>query len=390
MHAIPTGPRPVGKPRRAPRQFGTVRKLPSGRFQASYLAPDGQRTAAPATFLTRQDADGWLAAQRTTLESGTWRDPKAGKETFGTYASRWIAERDLKPRTRGDYQRILDKHLDPKFGTTPLRAITPTMVRSWYATLDKSTPTMRAHTYSLMRTVMRAAVADDLIAASPCRIPKAGKVERQVSIRPATLAELEVIAAKMPARLRLMVLLAAWLGLRFGELAELRRHDVDLAHNLVRVRRGVVRVKGGRVVDTPKSTAGIRPVAIPPHLVPAVEAHLAEHVPAGRGALLFPAFTGRAGEHLSPESLYEHYYPARDAAGRPDLRFHDLRHTGATLAAATGATLAELMRRLGHSTPAAAMRYQHAADDRDAAIAAALSDFATAKVVELRPREATR
>ena len=63
-------------------------------------------------------------------------------------------------------------------------------------------------------------------------------------------------------------------------------------------------------------------------------------------------------------------------AGRPDLRFHDLRHTGAVLAAQTGATLAELMGRLGHSTPGAAMRYQHAAADRDKAIAEALSRLA--------------
>lgn len=74
------------------------------------------------------------------------------------------------------------------------------------------------------------------------------------------------------------------------------------------------------------------------------------------------------------------YYPARIAAGRPELRFHDLRHTGAVLAASTGAILAELMARLGHSTPAAAMRYQHAAQDRDLAIAQALSRLAASQV----------
>ena len=79
------------------------------------------------------------------------------------------------------------------------------------------------------------------------------------------------------------------------------------------------------------------------------------------------------------------WHPARTAAGRPDLRFHDLRHTGATLAAATGATLADLMARMGHSTPAAALIYQHAASDRDKAIAQALSGFAEAKLVPLRP-----
>jgi integrase len=297
--------------RRPPRQFGLIRKLPSGRFQASYLGADKQRHTAPATFATPQDADAWLAKQRTALDTGNWRDPKAGQESFAAYATRWISERDLKPRTRGDDQRIPGKHLMPEFGTTPMQAITPTMVRTWYATLDKSTPSMRAHTYSLLRTIMLAAVADDVIAASPCRITGAGVVKRNVNVRPATLAELGVIAERMPARLQMIVLLAAWLGLRFGELAELCRADVDLAHGIVRVHRGVVRVKGGRVVDTPKSAAGVRDVTIPPHLIDSLRRHLLQRVDPGGGALLFPSFTGRAGEHQSPESLYEHYYPAR-------------------------------------------------------------------------------
>jgi integrase len=86
--------------------------------------------------------------------------------------------------------------------------------------------------------------------------------------------------------------------------------------------------------------------------------------------------------------MHEEFHAGCAKAGRPDLTFHGLRHTGATLAAATGATLAELMHRLGHSTPGAAMLYQHASADRDAAIAAALSDFHDAKLVALRPRKA--
>jgi integrase len=180
-----------------------------------------------------------------------------------------------------------------------------------------------------------------------------------------------------------MVLLAAWCGLRFGELAELRRADVDLAHGELRVRRGVVRAGGQWIAGTPKSPAGVRNVAIPPHLTDVVRDHLAGHTGREPGALLF---TAQSGSYLTPGGLYDYFYPARLAAGRPDLRFHDLRHTGATLAAAAGGTIAELMRRLGHSTPGAAMRYQHAADDRDAAIAAALSEFHQAKAVTLRPR----
>ena len=84
---------------------------------------------------------------------------------------------------------------------------------------------------------------------------------------------------------------------------------------------------------------------------------------------------------MQPSTLYKVFYPGREAAGRKaagrkDLRWHDLRHTGAVLAAQTGATLAELMGRLGHSTPGAAMRYQHAAADRDAVIARRLSQLA--------------
>ena len=101
------------------------------------------------------------------------------------------------------------------------------------------------------------------------------------------------------------------------------------------------------------------------------------HTPPGAEALLFPA-AGDPTKHLAPASLYKTFYRARAQAGRPDLRWHDLRHTGAVLAAHTGATLAELMNRLGHSTSQAALRYQHAVNDRDTHIAIALSQLATA------------
>jgi integrase len=176
-----------------------------------------------------------------------------------------------------------------------------------------------------------------------------------------------------------MVLLAAWCGLRFGELAELRRADVDTRAGVVHVRRGVTHTATGPVVGTPKSAAGVRDVAIPPHLLPAVRDHLAEHTGPARDALLF---VSPLGTHLRSDSrMHDEFRAAAKAAGRPDLTFHDLRHTGATMAATTGATLAELMARLGHSTPNAAMLYQHATSDRDRAIAEALSEFAGAKVV---------
>ena len=177
----------------------------------------------------------------------------------------------------------------------------------------------------------------------------------------------------MPDQYRAMVLLASWCAMRFGELVDLRHADIDLDQQVVHIRRAAVRVDGGWRIGNPKSDAGIRDVAIPPHLVASIELHLTK-VGQGKDALLFPAKDGVG--HLQPSTLYRHFYKARVAAGRPDLRFHDLRHSGAVLAAQTGATLAELMERLGHSTPQAAMRYQHAAKGRDKEIAANLSKLA--------------
>jgi integrase len=323
---------------------------------------------APDTFRTKLDADAWLKAVRSDMHRGRWHAP-ATSPTFGAYAARWLEERDLKPRTVAHYRTVLERFLLPTFGAVPLDAITPEAVRGWHALLQTG-PTYRAHAYSLLRAIMRTAVDDGLIATSPCVIRGAGRAKRARTIEPASLDELAVIAAAMPDRLQLMVLLAAWCALRFGELAELRRKDIDVRAGVLHVRRGVSWVNGQAVIGPPKSEAGTRDVHIPPHLLPAVREHLNTH--AGL-ELLFPS---PRGHHMTTTMLYEHWWPARQAAGRPDLRFHDLRHTGAVLAAQQGATLKELMARLGHSTPAAAMVYQHAAAQRDKAIAAKLSELA--------------
>lgn len=367
---------------------GSVRQLPSGRWQARFRGPDGVMRAASITFDTKLDIGAWLKAQTRDVDRGSWEPPTGERrrvQTLGEYAEVWLAQRELKPRTRALYRDLLDALVLPGLGDSLLDKISPTSVRNWYATLDPTTPTRRAHAYSLLRSIFTTAASDDLRPDNPCRIRAAGSAKTVHATRPASLPELEVMVEAMPARYLVMVLLAAWCGLRFGELTELRRRDVDTEAGLIHVRRGVTRAEGQVFVGDPKSEAGKRNVAVPPHLLEALAEHLAAHVHAPSDSLLFPA---RHGGHMAPSSLYAVWYPAREAAGRADLRFHDLRHTGATLAAATGATLAELMVRLGHSTAQAAMRYQHAGADRDGAIAEALSGFASAKVVPLRRRDA--
>ena len=383
--------------RRPKRRFGSTRQLPSGKWQARYSGTDGiARTARtddgrPLTFDTKARAEKYLERVSADVQRGQWQSPeerrRALPQALQSYSEVWLAcrtapsGRGLADRTRNDYAAILRDHIWPVLGDVPLSEITPVMIREWHARLATG-PTMRAHAYSLLKTIMATAVADEVIAANPCRIAGAGQAKRVRQIRPATLAELETIATAVPARYKLMVLLAAWCALRFGELTELRRGDIDAVNGIIRVRRGVVRVPGGRKVKGPKSQAGERDVNIPPHLMPAVRDHLAGHVAAGQDALLFPA---RNGGHMQPSALQRVFYRARAKAGRDDLAFHDLRHTGATLAAAAGATLAELMARLGHSTVSAAMRYQHAAADRDKVIAAALSELATVTPITAAP-----
>jgi integrase len=255
-----------------------------------------------------------------------------------------------------------------------LSMITPADIRSWHAD-NEGANTARASAYGLLKTILAGAVEDELITSNPCHIRGGSSTKRQHRIEPATPAQIEVILEHMPERYRLMVLLGSWCALRFGEVTELRRGDIDLKDGRVHVQRAVAWVHSKPIVGTPKSSAGFRDVAIPPHLMPAVKAHLRSHVPWGQDALLFPAT--RSGDHLTHGSFFSVWKPARHAAGRDDLRFHDLRHTGAVYAAQAGATIAELMNRLGHTTPMMAMRYQHASQDRDAEIARRLSLLAT-------------
>lgn len=369
---------------RSKRDFGTIRKRANSRYQAYYLGPDGNFQHAPGTFVTKADAEGWLTDERRLIQDDRWSPTKSRRavarravEEFKPYAESWLEFRELKPRTRHLYRRQLDRLLLPAFGDMSLRDISPAVVRTWHSRLDPKNPTQRAQAYGLLRAILNTAVADEILATNPCRIRGAGVAKRVRSIEPATLDEIALLVEEMPPRYRALVLLAAWCGLRIGELAELRRRDVDIARGLLHVTRGVVRVEGEVSVGTPKSDAGVRTVTVPPHLRPMLADHMRTHVGPDRDALVF-ASVKDPNIQVHPNTIYRRWHPAREKIGRPDLRIHDLRHTGAVLAAQTGATLAELMARIGHSTPQAALRYQHAARGRDAAIADALSGVAAA------------
>lgn len=361
-------------PKKRAQGAGTTRQLPSGRWQARHRGEDGIRRSAPVTFDTKLDALAWLGRQSVDIERGTWapagRAPK--HDTLRVYADSWLAGRDLAPRTRLEYRRTLDANILPTLSDVPLDRMTPATVRTWYGQLNASTPTKRAHAYALLRTIYSTAVADDLVPANPCRIRGAGSAKTVHRPKVATPAELDVIGENIVERFRALVLLAAWCALRFGELTELRRHDLDLdaERPVLRVERGVTRTVGSPHVGAPKTDAGRRSVTIPPHIIVALREHLERHVEPAGSSLLFPA---RKGGHLCASTWQKAWEKARASAGRPDLHLHDLRHTGATAFAATGAPTAAILRRMGHTTVQTALIYQHPGIEADAAGAEAMS-----------------
>jgi integrase len=169
-------------------------------------------------------------------------------------------------------------------------------VNRWYDALAPGKETIRTQAYSLLRTIFTSAASErprPLIPYNPAHIRGAGNTKRLHKVGPASLTELDAIVDELPERYHFMALLAAWCAMRFGELTELRRKDIDLRNNRVKITRGVVRVDGKFIVGPPKSDAGVRDVAIPPHLLPAVRAHLRDHTRPGKEALLFPAAEGR-------------------------------------------------------------------------------------------------
>ena len=166
------------------RSFGQMERLPSGLIRARYLGPDGLRHSAPYTFETKGDAEAWLVDERRLLAAGAWQPPKVrakakqNKVTFEGYADAWLRDRDLKPRTRQHYRSLLDRQLFPTFGHLGLTEISPDSVRTWHALSGTATPTLRAHAYGLMRTILGTAEKDELISRNPCYVRGAGNSVR--------------------------------------------------------------------------------------------------------------------------------------------------------------------------------------------------------------------
>jgi integrase len=355
------------------RIFGSIRRLPSGRWQARYPDRSGRTHTAPNTFVTKADAARYLALVEADLTRNVFHDPRKGRTPFKTWAEMWFETLpNLRPTTRGQYGYLLKKLVEPTFGEMALADIDPVAVRAWLAELQARpsiSQATAAKAYRMLRRILASAVEADYLVKNPCTLKRAG-VERSPEMRFATPEQVNVLAEKVPARYRALVLVAAYAGLRWGELANLRRRHVDARRGTVQVVEQVVELHGRLTVGAPKSEAGRRTVMLPPSLRPVLQEHLRRWSELGDDGLVFPAAEG--GFLRQSNFRRRIWLKATKAAGLQGLRFHDLRHTAATLAVVAGATTRELMARMGHATPAMAIRYQHVMEGRDAIIASVL------------------
>lgn len=381
--------------------WGSIRQLPSGRYQARYTGPDGlsytAKTDAGAgmTFGTKTDARTWLRKTHQSIVDGTWESPEARLERiekerkqsiahrFEAYAMTWIDQRrngkgePLRPATRVEYERQIQRGL-AVFAEDGIEEITPARVRAWHAERSKVGATAAGAEARLLRAIMNTAVVDEIIAKNP--VP-ASLTRTQTGLvhRPPTVDELLALLDAIADRFKFAIVLAAYGGLRLSEWRALRRADLRReefvrvvdgeaqvgVRYVVNVWRQAQHIKGEWVVGDPKSAEGKREVPLSSVATPAVDAHLEQFVGRGPESLLFPA--RRGGGFMPDMDWNRHWNLAREAVGLrvkvdgkwvSEVREHDFRAFAGTMHQQGGATLRETMAFLGHSTTVAAMAYQ--------------------------------
>ncbi|NDK90427.1 tyrosine-type recombinase/integrase [Gordonia desulfuricans] len=374
-----------GQKQKRKRTWGIVDPQRSGKYRARYTH-QGERFSAPTTFDTVDEADLWLSTQRVDISSGKWVHPDEAARraeaqaadaarratTFGEYADKWVRERTnskgepIRPRTRKEYERMLNSENGflTEWRATPLIEITPDAVRTWRTKhLDTGHLTATARSYDLMKSILKTAVEDGLIESNPCNVKGGSLTSTKKKVRPPADDELEALIQAIDERYKALVVVAAAGGLRYGECLALTTDDViierDSAGEVDCVRLVVddAVVEGAgipRESGEVKTEAGVRGISIFGRDAQIIADHVANLSP---GVLLW---TDTQGRYVSQSSVNNAWWAARKEVGCTDVTFHSLRHYAGTRYAQSGATIAETMARLGHSSAKAAMRYQHA------------------------------
>ena len=358
-------------------------------YRARYRDPAGHEHAK--VFARKADAQRFLTEMENSKLKGTWTDPALGRVLFGDWLGEWwMTTTNLRPSTRARDEMLLRRYALPRFGDVALVAISQRDVRAWVAELSAGplAPATVQKAYQLLGKVMGAAVDAGMLAQSPCRRVPLPKVERE-EMRFLTPAEIARLADLIAPRYRALVLVAAYGGLRVGELAGLRRGRVDLLRGTVEVAEIVTEVGGVLRFGSPKTRAGRRTVVLPR----AVVDELAAHLPGSGDPEAF-MFTAPQGGPLRVIAFRARVWrPATRKADLDGLRIHDLRHTAVALWIAAGAGPKEVATRAGHTSVSFTLdRYGHLYPEADTALRDRLDALYVAGtqaepgvVIELRP-----
>jgi len=324
-----------------------IQKRGPGRWRARYRAPGGSERSR--TFARRVDAERWLDSVRGDLVRGTYVHPEAGRRTFGEYARGWQAAQVHRPTTAAQVEANLRNHVFPFFGERALADVRASEIQAWIKTRSEAlSPGTVTTIYRYVATIFRAAVADRLIAASPCIGIKLPKLARQ-PVEPLAVEDVEALAAAMPDRYRALVVLAAGTGLRQGEAFGLTVEHVDFLRRSLHVQQQLVLLpRRPPYLAPPKTAASVRTVPFPAVVVDTLAAHLASFAAGPEGFV----FTNEAGEPIRRQRFSDQAW--RPAVARAGLEgsptFHDLRHFYASLLIRHGESVKVVQARLGHAS----------------------------------------
>ena len=351
-----------------------IHQLDNGRWEVRYRDPDGRPRRK--VLDTKKAAKDLLATTRTDGQRGTWIAPERGQVTFGAWVDEWWSTTvHLRSATLTRYERDLRLHIRPRFERLALANISPREVRAWLAEMQAEglpASTIRRR-FSVFRKITGDAVAMDMLSRTPCRGVKP-PAENRRDITVLSAEELGELAAAMPEWCRTWVWFAAFTGLRWSEMIGLARRDVDLLRRTVTVRRQIVEVRSRfEGFGEPKTAAGRRTVDLPRFLCDMLEEQLAERAQPGPDGLVFVNTRGNP-PHLSSFTS-QTWKRGRERIGRPDLHWHDLRHTAVALAIANGAHPKAIQERMGHASITITLdRYGHLFPSLGVAVADGLDE----------------
>lgn len=341
------------------------------RYKVYWYDPSGRQRSK--NFRRFEEARRFQREVETSKDRGTYIDPAAGRTTLEEWVSRWRATAvHLRPSSRERVEITLRRDILPRLGARPLASIGAADVQALVAELvaEGKAPATVRKTYNVLSGILRAAVREGLIARSPAvgiQLPQLPRTEMRF-----LTAEEVARLAQEAAPYEAAVLLAAWGGLRFGELAGLRVEQVDFLRSRITVDGSIVEV-AGRLHAGPTKTARVRSIHLPRFVTEAVAAHLARH-PAGPEGFVFRSPEG--GPLRRSNFMHRVFEPAVARAGLEPLRFHDLRHTAAALAIAAGAHPKAIQERLGHASITTTLdRYGHLFEGLDEGLARRMEEL---------------